>query len=152
MFCDLIFFKLFFFFISRDALQSVVTALYCKLLIILGLAFPMAEVISESVPKGYYQLFYVYLFLGSLVFLLFTYVDLWRTKANWRALSDKLKRNNNPNLSSSSGTSRNEADFVDGISKLPRPRVHYGSFYLRFGAVCKYFHKWFVLYIQIQPK
>jgi hypothetical protein len=38
-----------------DALQATVTALYCKILVILGLAFPMAEVISENVPKGYYQ-------------------------------------------------------------------------------------------------
>ena len=81
-----------FFFNFRDALQSVVTALYCKLLIILGLAFPMAEVISKKVPKGYYQLFYVYLFLGSLVFLLATYIDLWRTKASW-ALKQKVKKN-----------------------------------------------------------
>jgi len=67
----------------RDALQAIVTALYCKLLVILGLAFPMAEAISDAVPKGYYQLFYVYLFVGSLLFLLCTYVDmLWtRVKA-----------------------------------------------------------------------
>jgi hypothetical protein len=38
-----------------DALQATVTALYCKILVILGLAFPMAEVISDNVPKGYYQ-------------------------------------------------------------------------------------------------
>ena len=104
----------------------MVTALYCKLLIILGLAFPMAEVISVQVPKGYYQLFYVYLFLGSLIFLLATYIDLWRTKASW-ALTDKFKKNGGNH------------DSVDGIAhKLPRPRVHYGSFYLRLGAVCKY--------------
>ena len=109
-------------------MQSVVTALYCKLLIILGLAFPMAEVISVQVPKGYYQLFYVYLFLGSLIFLLATYIDLWRTKASW-ALTDKFKKN------------VTNHDSVDGIAhKLPRPRVHYGSFYLRLGAVCKYIY------------
>jgi hypothetical protein len=41
--------------LSSDALQATITALYCKILVILGLAFPMAEVISENVPKGYYQ-------------------------------------------------------------------------------------------------
>ena len=46
---------MFFFLFSSDALQATVTALYCKILVILGLAFPMAEVISENVPKGYYQ-------------------------------------------------------------------------------------------------
>ena len=92
----------------------------------------MAEVIADKVEKGYYQLFYVYLFLGSLIFLLATYIDLWRTKASW-ALSEKFKKN---------GVNRNENhDSVDGFGhKLPRPRVHYGSFYLRLGAVCKYQH------------
>jgi len=109
---------------GRDTLQNVVTALYCKLLIILGLAFPMAEVISKRVPRGYYQLFYVYLFLGSLIFLLATYIDLWRTKASW-ALKEKVKKN-----------SATSASSVDGLGhKLPRPRVHYGSFYLRLGCV-----------------
>ena len=93
----------------------------------------MAEVIAEKVPKGYYQLFYVYLFLGSLVFLLATYIDLWRTKAS-EALAYKLKSRHNSTRASS------EQDFVDGLSRLPRPRVHYGSFYLRLGAVCKSSH------------
>lgn len=102
------------------------TALYCKILTILGLAFPMAEVISDDVPKGYYQLFYVYLFLGSLFFLFATYIDLVRTKARWAVM--KLK--------TASGSTDN--DMVDAKAKLPRPRAHYGSFYLRLGAVCKY--------------
>ena len=63
-----------------DALQSIVTALYCKILVILGLALPLAEVISVNVPQGYYQLFYVYLFLGSLLFLFGIHIDLIRTR------------------------------------------------------------------------
>ena len=68
------------FFFSRDALQSIVTALYCKILVILGLALPLAEVISEHVDPGYYQLFYVYLFLGSLIFLFGIHIDIIRTR------------------------------------------------------------------------
>ena len=64
-----------------DALQETVSALYCKVLIILGLAFPMAEVMSAKVPSGFYQLFYVYLYLGSLLFLVSVYIDVLRTKA-----------------------------------------------------------------------
>ena len=56
------------------------TALYCKILVILGLALPLAEVISDNVPQGYYQLFYVYLFLGSLLFLIGINIDVCRTK------------------------------------------------------------------------
>ena len=56
------------------------TALYCKILVILGLALPLAEVISEHVDQGYYQLFYVYLFLGCLVFLIGVHIDIIRTR------------------------------------------------------------------------
>ena len=41
----------------------------------------MAEVMSAKVPQGYYQLFYVYLYLGSLLFLASVYIDVLRTKA-----------------------------------------------------------------------
>ena len=131
-------------------MQAVVTALYCKILIILGLAFPMAEVISDNVPKGYYQLFYVYLFLGSLVFLLFIYIDLLKTRAKRSAAVRTAKRR-----SITLSRNRDEADNgTDDLGKdnvaaaaamaaasntTPRPRVHYGSFYLRLGAVCKFF-------------
>ena len=62
-----------------------------NLKIILGLAFPMAEVISDNVPRGFYQLFDVYLFLGSLLFLCFIYVDLLRTKANAAVKKKRVK-------------------------------------------------------------
>ena len=44
-------------------------------MVILGIAFPIAETITDRVPKGFYQIFYVYLFVGSLAFLLFVYLD-----------------------------------------------------------------------------
>lgn len=76
-------------FLFSDSLQEIVTALYCKLLVILGLAFPMAEQISHEVSIGTYQLFYVYLYLGSLLFLVFIYFDLIRTKAKSVVVSKK---------------------------------------------------------------
>lgn len=90
-------YKYFYFF--SDALQATVSALYCKMLVILGLAFPMSEVMSAKVPRGFYQLFYVYLFLGSLLFLIYIYIDLVRTKTkvavhkrrNW--ISKIVKKN-----------------------------------------------------------
>ncbi len=117
----------------------MVTALYCKILVILGLAFPMAEVISDNVPKGYYQLFYVYLFLGSLLYLLFIYVDLLRTRARTAVMARKA-------LAASTGSVRGrkkkgkDGEEATGnvVDLTPRPRVHYGSFYLRLGAVCMY--------------
>ena len=61
---------------SNDSLQAAVTALYAKILIILGLTFPLSEVISAAIAPEYFQLFYVFLFTGSLGYLIFVYVDL----------------------------------------------------------------------------
>ncbi|CAB4062678.1 Proton channel OtopLc [Lepeophtheirus salmonis] len=138
---------------ASDALESVVSALYCKIIIIFGLAFPMSEVISSNVPPGYYQLFYIYLFLGSLAYLIIIYVDLLRTRASIAVTRTKLMmkakkcETENSLKRTISGSGETEEDdynlsssaaalsainYKDGI---PRPRVHYGSFYLRFGAV-----------------
>ena len=157
-----------------DSLQEIVTALYCKLLIILGLAFPMAEQISHEVSIGTYQLFYVYLYLGSLLFLIFIYFDLIRTKAKNVVVSKKdivmkkastISQSENNSSSTSNrlecqiSTSQNrqrtsvnsnsgggdrenntqeKTSTVESLPVIPRPRVHYGSFYLRVGCVCKW--------------
>lgn len=57
-----------------DSLTMVLSALYAKLLVIIGLCFPMAEVISHRIPIGWYEGFYLYLYLGSIVFLFLIYV------------------------------------------------------------------------------
>ena len=162
-------------FLFSDSLQEIVTALYCKLLVILGLAFPMAEQISHEVSIGTYQLFYVYLYLGSLLFLVFIYFDLIRTKAKSVVVSKKdivmkktstLSQSENNSSSqmtsnrlecqissqnrqrtsvnsNSNGGAENEnssqdkTSTIENLPVIPRPRVHYGSFYLRVGCVCK---------------
>ena len=64
-----------------DSLQEIVAVVYCQLLLILGFALPLAEHISLSVSIGKYQFFYVFLYLGSLIYLLFVRIDLFRTGA-----------------------------------------------------------------------
>lgn len=44
-----------FLFVCSDALGKALSALYAKLLVVLGLAFPVTEVIATGVPDGYYQ-------------------------------------------------------------------------------------------------
>ncbi len=101
----------------------------------------MAEVISSNVPRGYYQLFYVYLFMGSLLFLFCIYIDLLRTRA--MQTGSKTKKDK-PKRGSSKTDQEDEKDGATEINPVPRPRVHYGSFYLRLGAVCKYFRLNFI--------
>ena len=59
-----------------DSFQAAVSALYAKLLVILGLALPLAEVLSDNISLDYFNLFYVYLFLVSTLYLLLVYCDL----------------------------------------------------------------------------
>ena len=134
----------------------------------------MAEQISHEVSIGTYQLFYVYLYLGSLLFLVFIYFDLIRTKAKSVVVSKKdivmkktstLSQSENnsssqmtsnrlecqissqnrqrTSVNSNSGGGENEnnsqdkTSTIENLPVIPRPRVHYGSFYLRVGCVCK---------------
>ncbi|KAG8226014.1 hypothetical protein J437_LFUL004135 [Ladona fulva] len=54
-----------------DSLATIFSAIYGKLLVVLGIAFPMAEVISTIVPPALHEGFYLYLYLGSMLFLLY---------------------------------------------------------------------------------
>nr|CAD7574449.1 unnamed protein product [Timema californicum] len=41
---------------GSDALTMALSALYAKLLVVLGIAFPVTEVLSERVPANFYQI------------------------------------------------------------------------------------------------
>ncbi|KAH9640654.1 hypothetical protein HF086_000598, partial [Spodoptera exigua] len=64
-----------------DALATTLSALYGKLLVVMGIAFPMAEVISTYIPPSFYEGFYLYLYIGSMVFLLYMYAALARDRS-----------------------------------------------------------------------
>lgn len=44
--------------VRSEALSKALSALYAKLLVVLGLAFPVTEVIATGVPESYYQVIY----------------------------------------------------------------------------------------------
>lgn len=55
---------------ALNGLVFVLSAVYAKLVVILGLCFPMAEVISHRIPIGWYEGFYLYLYLGTCLFFI----------------------------------------------------------------------------------
>ena len=59
-----------------DAFATTLSALYGKLLVVMGIAFPMAEVISSYIPPSFYEGFYLYLYIGSMLFLLVMYLTM----------------------------------------------------------------------------
>jgi len=142
---------------ANDSLQCVLTSIYAKILIILGLVLPLATVSNEG-DQRYLELFYIYLFMGSILFLIFVYIDLIHTKTKYAVLSHRKKkslltvkeslRDSGRSSKSSNSTVRVKKDnhplpsLQPNIlreesfnSLLPRPSAHYGSFYLRLGTV-----------------
>lgn len=101
-------------------MTMVLSGLYCKTLVVLGMCFPIAEVLSAHVPSSFYEAFYFYLYVGSIKFLMFIYVSLMnerrRKKITVLKRLDKTKVNEQGHIKSGHTNSR------------------YGSFYLRLGA------------------
>lgn len=64
-----------------DALSAALSALYAKVVVILGIAMPVTEVLTHRIPSMVYQGFYVYLYLTSIVFIVFLYITQLRTRA-----------------------------------------------------------------------
>uniref|UniRef100_A0A1B0DKP8 Uncharacterized protein n=2 Tax=Phlebotomus papatasi TaxID=29031 RepID=A0A1B0DKP8_PHLPP len=126
----------------------------------MGVAFPLSEVISTYIPPSFYESFYLYLYIGSMVFLLFMYATLLWGRPNPKTIyttsvnQNKKSPRRNSSCSSNSG---NESDRESetgssgnnrrlNVTISPPPRrpsllpvsgsgqQHYGSFYLRMGA------------------
>uniref|UniRef100_A0A182TED6 Otopetrin n=1 Tax=Anopheles melas TaxID=34690 RepID=A0A182TED6_9DIPT len=142
-----------------EALATTLSALYGKLLVVMGIAFPMAEVISTYIPPSFYEGFYLYLYIGSMVFLLFMYTTLlWGKpkmppvspiKKQTLASTKKVMHRTSTTCSTDSGEQSDSED--ETISSSPKVPVqarrmslsagaasrlqHFGSFYLRMGAV-----------------
>lgn len=62
-----------------DAMIVMLSAVYAKLLVVMGICFPLAEVISHKIPISFYEGFYLYLYLGSIAFLVYVYLFLLRS-------------------------------------------------------------------------
>ncbi|CAH0717239.1 unnamed protein product, partial [Brenthis ino] len=111
--------------LGHEALSKALSALYAKLLVVLGLAFPVTEVIANGVPDAYYQGFYLYLYLVSLMFVIFQYANIMREKAFNMIINSREAENQNGNGKTTP------------IEKLKKKETlsRYGSFYLRLGAI-----------------
>lgn len=142
---------------ATDGLTYVLSAMYAKILVIIGLCFPMAEVISHRIPIGWYEGFYLFLFVGSILFLALTFatrrgikkkkgsgfVDRLRKLICWStdqvseagavsaniSESEAVQREARLRIKSASDSSLAQEDHVS------RGPLHFGSFYLRLGAV-----------------
>ncbi|XP_019868975.2 proton channel OtopLc-like [Aethina tumida] len=136
--------------LGADALATTLSALYGKLLVVMGTAFPMAEVISTYIPPSFYEAYYLYLYIGSMFFLLYMYLVLLRDKRKRKKEADATAKSSKSKDETSSSISTDESDNTTGdsgstvdskkfrsrkVSFSTQKHNHYGSFYLRMGAV-----------------
>ncbi|XP_012232099.1 proton channel OtopLc isoform X2 [Linepithema humile] len=119
-----------------DALATTLSALYGKLLVVMGIAFPMAEVISTYIPPSFYEAFYLYLYFGSMIFLVYMYIMLFRDgKSKPKKQKDVCDLDSSRSSSGAGGDSDTPDTGCPHMMHPVRPVQHYGSFYLRMGAV-----------------
>ncbi|KAL4703415.1 hypothetical protein ACJJTC_011204 [Scirpophaga incertulas] len=105
---------------GHEALSKALSALYAKLLVVLGLAFPATEVIANG---G----FYLYLYLVSILFVIFQYANIMRQKA----VNMIIQTYDDPGAEEKSGKTSPNEKTKPKETNLSR----YGSFYLRLGAI-----------------
>ncbi|XP_021952225.1 proton channel OtopLc [Folsomia candida] len=67
---------------GNASMGSVVSALYAKLLVVMGCGFPLAEVISSYIPQSYYDGFYLYLYFVSILFMSWIFANVIQEKAS----------------------------------------------------------------------
>ncbi|XP_073996561.1 uncharacterized protein [Rhodnius prolixus] len=95
-------------------LSTILSGLYCKTLVLLGLVLPITEVLTEVISPSYYQVFYIYLCSAGLLFMVWVYFSVVRYRTVLRILSSY----------------RREMQLRHATSNH-----RYGSFYLRLGAI-----------------
>ncbi|XP_021701719.1 otopetrin-2 isoform X2 [Aedes aegypti] len=101
--------------IGDDALSTALSALYAKVIVILGIALPVTEILSSQIPANVYQGFYLYLYTVSILFVIFVYASNMRR----RAVMTLIK------------TYHEKTNAYPTKKRVP----HFGSFYLRVGAI-----------------
>lgn len=104
-------------------LVSTISMLYAKLLIVIGVALPVTASVSHKVPITLDQGFYLYLYLGSVTFVITMYATMLKDKA----VKKLILR----------GKKHEETFTFDekGACVHANQTQQYGSFCLRLGAV-----------------
>lgn len=65
---------------SDNAMTGALSAFYAKLIVVLGIAFPVTDILAVKAPNAFYQGFYLFLYIGSIGFVVFMYIDHLRTR------------------------------------------------------------------------
>jgi Otopetrin len=102
-----------------DSFTLALSALYAKLIFVLGIAFPITDLLSEraETSKSFYQGFYLFLYLTSVAFVIFVYSTHLKNRQLFSIIDTYEAKSGDKHLSSKTRV------------------IRYGSFYLRVGAI-----------------
>lgn len=108
------------FYIFSDSLSIALSALYAKIVFVMGIAFPVTDILSTraNTSKNFYQGFYLYLYLTSVAFVIFVYSTHLKNRQLFSIIDTYEARSGDKNVMSSK-----------------KRVIRYGSFYLRVGAI-----------------
>lgn len=87
---------------ANDALTSALSAFYAKLIIVVGIAFPIVDVLAPHTIHEVYKGFYFYLYIGSIAFVTFMHIDVVRSRRLLAAQTNNGEKNKKKCLSKSS--------------------------------------------------
>ncbi|KAL7290342.1 hypothetical protein TKK_0016037 [Trichogramma kaykai] len=107
---------------QQAQLMSSISTLYAKLLVVVGVAVPVTASVSQQVPAALDQGFYLYLYLGSVAFVVAIYTTLLRDKALKKMIVKHVRH-------------ESTYSFVESQQLHQKKEQQYGSFCLRLGAV-----------------
>ncbi|PSN47583.1 hypothetical protein C0J52_17307 [Blattella germanica] len=105
--------------LTKNNLITSLSTMYAKVLVVLGIAFPVTEMLVPDIPGHFYEGFYMYLYGGSVVFIFFLYALMLKETAIKRLIC----------------RTQGNGDGCECPNPSHRKAVRYGSFYLRLGAI-----------------
>ncbi|XP_066985730.1 uncharacterized protein [Macrobrachium rosenbergii] len=130
-----------------DSLIACLSALYGKLLVVMGMAFPTAEVISHDIPVTFYNGFYLYLYIGSIIFLVYAYLFLLHAiniptetlKSKFHSISNLASKDSRQSGCADLDKESDRVSINTGSYRTPKYTLtegtNHGSMYLKMGAV-----------------
>ncbi|GFO10320.1 otopetrin-2 [Plakobranchus ocellatus] len=116
----------------RNSLMMILSGLYGLLLVVLGLVLPIAEIFTDPNKPYSFELFYIYLYGVSMVFLLYVYTYLLRKEkvsilSVKRSISRKISRSlsfrSNTNQAGAQGSKKRSASDNAGKEGAQPPRT-----------------------------
>ncbi|XP_066985816.1 uncharacterized protein [Macrobrachium rosenbergii] len=132
---------------DNDSLIACLSALYGKLLVVMGMAFPTAEVISHDIPVTFYNGFYLYLYIGSIIFLVYAYLFLLHAiniptetlKSKFHSISNLASKDSRQSGCADLDKESDRVSINTGSYRTPKYTLtegtNHGSMYLKMGAV-----------------